>query len=123
MALKFCAETGCPGIAETGMYCPAHQNASSRNPDVKRPNDPWYARAAWKGKYGVRRAKIRRDPLCEKCGAIATEIHHTRDEWKETRDWFLFMGGYNMEFLQSLCARCHSGITMDQIKERGLRRA
>jgi hypothetical protein len=117
--MRFCEEPGCPGIAKSGAFCERHQSASART--VNQPSDPWYAKAAWRGKYGIRLWKLRQTPLCESCEkAPATQVHHLRDEWKVTRDWFLFLGGYNGEFLQSLCAKCHSEITMNQIKERGL---
>jgi hypothetical protein len=116
--MKFCGEPGCPNITNTGAFCDQHQSSATRT--VRPPADPWYARAAWKGKYGIRLWKLKQNPLCEICGSVATQVHHLRDEWKVTRDWFLFRGGYNGEFLQSLCGKCHSEITMRQIKERGL---
>jgi hypothetical protein len=116
--MNFCSESGCPGIAKTGNFCEQHQSAASRT--ARQPSDPWYGRSEWRGKFGVRLYKLKQNPLCENCGAKASQVHHTRDEWRVTRDWFLFMGGYNMEFLQSLCGKCHSEITMKQIKERGL---
>jgi hypothetical protein len=51
---------------------------------------------------------------------LACQVHHLDDSWKVTRNWFIFMGGYNGELLQSLCGPCHSEETMKQIKERGL---
>jgi hypothetical protein len=116
--MRFCEEPKCPNIAKTGNFCEVHSASSART--VKQPSDPWYSRKEWRGKFGVRLFKLKRNPMCELCGAKASQVHHLRDEWKVTRDWFLFMGGYNMEFLQSLCGKCHSEITMQQIKERGL---
>ena len=113
----FCSEPGCVGIANTGKFCPAHvadnylkrQNAT--RPDI----DSWYSRAAWRGPHGVRRFKLHRFPICETpgCGKPSTEVHHTRD-WKLTRDWFVFMGGIDMEFLQALCHECHSRVTLEE---------
>jgi 5-methylcytosine-specific restriction endonuclease McrA len=118
--MKFCEEPGCPKIAKTGQFCEDHQNISTRTVTVRPPSDPWYAKAAWRGKYGVRRYKLKKNPMCEKCGEPATQVHHLDDSWKVTRNWFIFMGGYDAQLLQSLCTRCHSEETMKQIKERGL---
>jgi hypothetical protein len=115
--MKFCGELNCPGIAKTGLFCPEHQSSVSRT--ARPPADPFYAKAAWRGKYGIRLWKLKQNPACEKCGAVASQIHHVDDTWRVTRDWFVFMGGYNGALLQSLCGPCHSEITMTQIKERG----
>jgi hypothetical protein len=117
--MQFCHITGCPGIARTGVFCEAHKSPTARTERAR--SDPWYGRKEWRGRWGIRRFKLKRNPICEVCNVNhATQVHHLRDEWRVTRDWFLFMGGYNMEYLQSLCAKCHSAITMNQIKERGL---
>jgi hypothetical protein len=116
--MNFCAEPRCPNIAKTGNFCDDHKNTAART--VRPPADPWYAKAAWRGRYGVRRYKLKQNPLCEKCGSPATQVHHTDDSWKVTRNWSIFLGGYNMELLQALCGPCHSEETMKQIKERGL---
>lgn len=116
--MKFCAEPGCPNITKTGAFCEQHESSATRT--VRPPSDPWYAKAAWRGKFGIRRWKLKQNPLCESCGKPASQIHHTDDTWKVTRNWFVFLGGFNGELLQSLCTKCHSAITMNQIKERGL---
>jgi hypothetical protein len=117
MALNFCAEGGCVGIATTGRFCPAHLDPTARQErnTPRHVSDAWYARAAWKGPHGVRLYKLKRNPQCEICGNKATDVHHTRP-WKDTRDWFVFMGGIDMQFLQSLCKRCHSAITMKEFQ-------
>jgi hypothetical protein len=129
--LRFCAEDGCPGIANTGSYCQAHQKPSSRTltRSERHPNDRFYARAAWKGKFGVRAYKWRRNPICEyveadgtKCTHATEDIHHIDGSWKETGDWTLFLGGKGTlenpcPNLMSLCKKHHSEITMQQIKD------
>jgi hypothetical protein len=122
--MRFCEEGGCPNIAVTGMFCATHQNSTTRKVKQLHPNDKWYARAAWKGPYGVRRYKLLRNPICEfvseksePCARRAEDVHHIDGTWKEKGDWQLFLGGVNMENLMSLCKCHHSEITMNQIKE------
>lgn len=122
--MRFCEEGRCPNIAVTGMFCAAHQNSTARKAKQLHPNDKWYARAAWKGPYGVRRYKLLRNPICEyvseknvPCACKADDVHHIDGTWKEKGDWQLFLGGINMENLMALCKAHHSEITMNQIKE------
>ncbi len=121
--MKFCEEGQCAGIAATGNFCPLHSdpvNRKERNAP-RHAMDAWYRRREWRGVYGVRGMKIRRNPICEfvetdgtHCTRRACDVHHTRP-WKDTEDWFVFLGGIDMEFLQSLCKRHHSGITMHEL--------
>ena len=114
--MNFCQEGGCVGIAVTGNFCPDHVdpiNRRERN-TPRHVNDAWYRLAAWRGVYGVRNHKIRRNPQCEICGKKAEQVHHLRP-WKDAGDWFLFLGGIDMEFLQSLCRKCHSAITWREL--------
>ena len=51
----------------------------------------------------LRLMKLRRDPLCARCGKLAEDVHHVVA---------LADGGRNMmENLESLCHSCHSTIT------------
>jgi hypothetical protein len=116
--MKFCSEGGCAGVAAVGDFCEAHTDPSTRaarNTTPRHPLDKWYSRACWKGPNGVRGLKIRRCPNCEICGAPAKDVHHTRP-WKDAADWFVFMGGIDLEFLQSLCKKCHAAITMREMQ-------
>jgi len=115
--MRFCSEDGCPDVALSGSFCEKHADPLNRKVQnaPRHERDAWYKRAAWCGKYGVRLFKLQRTPLCEICGNKATQVHHLREEWKEKGDWFLFMGGYDMEFLQSLCGRCHARISMKNL--------
>lgn len=119
MGVNFCAEGGCPGLALTGNFCELHSDPLKRavRNTPRHESDAWYRKAIWKGPHGVRGMKIRRNPICETpgCGMTATDVHHTRP-WKDSRDWFIFLGGIDMEFLQSLCKRCHSAITMKEFQ-------
>jgi 5-methylcytosine-specific restriction endonuclease McrA len=113
---EFCAEGGCNGIAETGKFCPLHiaDNYIKRKNAARPERDSWYNRAAWRGPYGVRGYKLRRNPMCERCPAVAEQVHHRDSSWKTTGNWFLFMGGVDMENLESLCAPCHSKVTFEE---------
>ena len=112
--MKFCAEGGCADVALTGNFCNLHSDPLKRavRNTPAHVNDAWYGRKEWGGKYGIRGIKIRRNPFCEMegCQNRANQVHHLKP-WKDASDWFLFLGGYDCEFLQSLCAPCHSRIT------------
>lgn len=118
--MKFCSEGGCTGIAVTGAFCELHvdplKRATRNAPRHER--DAWYTRKEWRGVYGVRGMKIRRNPMCEiaGCGKRATDVHHIDGSWKENGNWFLFLGGYDLENLQSLCKSCHARITMEEMQ-------
>lgn len=115
---SFCSEPGCAGLALTGKFCDSHKADNYSKRRMRPECDRWYSLAAWCGPYGVRGYKLRTSPMCETpdCGKMSTDVHHTKD-WKETRDWFVFMGGINMEFLQALCHECHSRITLKEIQK------
>ena len=132
--MRFCEEPHCPGIAQTGNYCALHQSAESRTSQraARHPNEVWYTRKEWRGVYGVRRYKLRRDPICEyvetdgtKCPARACDVHHIDGSWKEKggeEGWILFIGGRGTlenptPNLMSLCKGHHARITMESIKE------
>jgi hypothetical protein len=129
--MQFCNEPNCPGIAQTGAYCAAHQDVATRTSlrAARHPNEKWYSHRAWRGVHGVRRYKLRRDPICEyvsmdgtKCTAHACDVHHIDGSWKEKGDWVLFIGGRGTfenptPNLMSLCKAHHSEITMQQIKD------
>jgi len=72
----------------------------------------WYGRAVWRGENGVRKLKLRRDPLCEVigCNKPATTVDHRRKFQLGKTDaerWFLFLGGTNCENLRSCCQQHH----------------
>ncbi len=122
--MRFCEQGGCVGIAVTGQFCEVHKNSTTRTAKARHPNDKWYAKQCWRGKYGVRRYKLLRSPICEfvaedgkPCDRKAEDVHHIDGSWKETSNWQLFMGGVDMQNLMSLCKPHHSEITMSQIKD------
>ena len=91
--MKFCSEFGCPDVALTGDFCEKHSEATARKTQnaPRHAQDKWYGLAAWKGPYGVRAYKLKRNPQCEICGAAAQDVHHLRP-WKDAADLVRFHG-------------------------------
>lgn len=95
---KPCAMPGCPNIALKGnSRCALHITPTLD--DRPSPSARGYDRA-WQA---TRKRFLHRNPLCESCGSIATEVHHIV---------MLANGGTHDETnLMPLCKRCHSRIT------------
>ncbi len=103
-----CNQPGCPALVEPGQrYCPLHLKEYNRKIRERRTDKEYerlYKTAAWKK---FRAAKLRRDPLCERCygkGIIrqATIVHHKIP----IRD-----GGElipHFDDAESICKSCHS---------------
>lgn len=94
-----CLEPGCSSDAEQGLpRCAEHQREHTRAKDqrTERAGQRVYRTKRWQI---LRRRKLFHDPLCERCGAIATEVHHIKGV--EVSTW-------EMEQLESLCASCHA---------------
>lgn len=102
-----CSHPGCPLLTD-GQYCDeyrretrSHYNRYQRDPESSKR----YGRA-WRR---IRLRKLHAQPLCEQCirgGRVtsADQVHHILP---------LSDGGTNdMGNLMSLCASCHSGITL-----------
>lgn len=71
----------------------------------------WYALGLWKGRNGLRRKQLEREPLCRVCAqagrtSIANEVDHIRPH---RGNWSMFLDERN---LQSLCKGCHSQKTI-----------
>lgn len=95
---KPCAQSGCPGIAVQGSSrCAAHTMPVLYNrpsPSTRGYDRTWQA---------IRSKFLRNNPICESCGSVATEAHHTVA---------LASGGtHDTGNLVALCKRCHSRIT------------
>lgn len=62
------------------------------------PRHPFYNTAAWKT---LRRLKLDKNPLCELCGTVATDVDHKKS---------IKSGGNprDLDNMQSLCHKCHS---------------
>lgn len=102
---KPCLYPGCPELIEyPERYCEKHQHAEKqRHQEYQRlRNDKaeqeFYGSLRWKR---LRQMKLRREPLCERCGSIAEMVHH-RVEIK--KDWSQRL---DMNNLISLCHKCH----------------
>lgn len=92
----------CSNLVNPGEgYCSLH-NAEKYKTDVQRrgnAKDRGYD-ATW-GK--VRKIKLNRNPLCERCNRVATLVHHIKP---------ISQGGerFLMDNLMSLCVECHGEI-------------
>ncbi len=112
-----CAEPGCPEPPTKRGRCDRHPKAKDRDRRRARGIGPrsyssapsFYASKRW---ALVRRKKLSRDPLCEKCGALAQEVHHRTP---------LAAGGdpYALDGLEALCKPCHSRETRQETLGRG----
>jgi hypothetical protein len=118
---RFCSEPGCTKLAVNSRWCTDHENNNRviRAAKAKReqPTEKWYSLRIWRDR--LRPMKLRHDPLCQDCGrAVATQVHHIRGEWKNGGPgaWSMFVDFENM---QSLCASCHSKITMAENHQQG----
>ena len=108
-----CSRAGCPELTE-GRFCMRHQqeenaryNRYGRDPNTR-------------ARYGrnwprIREQQLSEQPLCEMClrGGTTTpakEVHHIVP---------LIEGGtHAKENLMSLCKRCHSRFTLEEIRAR-----
>ena len=95
---KPCAYPGCPLLIPAGeTYCNRHKSERQHKYRIDKPS-------SWKV-YGrlwnrLRKIKLYRNPYCEICGKVATEVDHIVPIRK---------GGLNeLDNLQSLCKSCHS---------------
>lgn len=98
--MKVCSEPGCPELVPTGTgYCPKHTREQRRVSDAKRAaHRSHYNGSRWRK---VRRAYLLAHPLCERCGVVATVVHHI--------DGLGLHGplAYSFSNLEALCKRCH----------------
>lgn len=99
MPISVCAKSGCPNPATYRGRCQRH--ARQREREINRTGYSLYRSQRWK--Y-TRRAQLMRQPLCEECGRIATDIHHRVDLVDGGNPWA-------PENLASLCRKHHSQIT------------
>lgn len=110
--LSPCAHPGCPLPAVRFGRCAEHARevATQRMPDGRESAALRGYDRKWRR---VRAAFLKRHPICELCGAEATEVHHiTPVSRGGTHEW----GN-----LQALCKRCHSRVTAaSRAPERGI---
>ncbi len=96
---RTCSAMGCPGLAFRGPYCPKCESkhnyrGGKRLSPTKRGYD-----ARWRR---LRKAKLSRDPWCQKCEAAAAVLVHHVDGVSNNQTIV------PMDRLQSLCQQCHS---------------
>lgn len=111
-ALRFCAHAGCDELV-TGRYCDEHQEQhEQRERDEKARYDKTRQPASKRGYDAtwaeVRKAYLRRHPLCEECerqGKVkpAVLVHHKIP---------LSEGGARLDTsnLAAMCRRCHEDV-------------
>lgn len=119
MRKTICKATGCCRLAEPPYkYCTEHQALERAELERSRV---YYATArhnVWANMYNspkwktLRQTKLRDCPLCEICGAEATEVHHIKPH---NGDLELF---YDYDNLMSICHDCHVKETQRESVER-----
>ena len=110
--MRLCSEAGCTDVAVSRNRCRTHAREADRRHDPGE-HRRIYNRKRWRM---TRRRQIVREPMCELCGRIATDVHHRVD----LRD-----GGnpYASENLASLCHECHAKVGRERqvaVKSEGL---
>jgi 5-methylcytosine-specific restriction endonuclease McrA len=104
-----CAELGCYAmVVAPQRYCSTHKKQSAYK-KVTKERLPLYNTAAWKN---ARLAFLSTHPLCNRCGAPASIVHHikTAREHPELR--------FDADNLEALCFGCHQSETASEIAER-----
>jgi len=96
---KTCNHPGCRQLVYDGSgLCALHKRPARYKLDYRKPAYQRGYDAEWRK---VRRLKLRMNPLCERCGKIATVVHH-KQEVADRPDLRLDIGN-----LESLCFGCH----------------
>lgn len=99
MTRRWCVEIGCPEYARSGSSrCEVHAAARDRERGRERPNA---ARRGYDGSWQqVARGVLQERPTCERCGGVATVVHHRRP---------IREGGARLDpaNLEALCRACH----------------
>lgn len=102
MPSTLCLEPRCPNPATYRGRCQRHQRERNRETS---PNKTLYNTKRWKI---LRRTKLSKSPICERCDKrLATEVHHRLA---------IRVGGepWAMSNLESLCKPCHSHETRQE---------
>jgi 5-methylcytosine-specific restriction endonuclease McrA len=92
-----CLEVGCGEVSAHRGRCLVHSKEHDRV--IDRTGRAIYKKAKWRH---TRERKLFLDPLCERCGKPATDVHHQLGV--DVDPWAL-------EYLESLCHSCHSRVT------------
>jgi 5-methylcytosine-specific restriction protein A len=110
-ASRICREPGCPNPAGKRGLCDDHRRAYERERSrARRGSDAaernrFYARKRWR--LTARRKRFD-NPLCERCGNVATEVHHNPPLAQLLARG---LNPYSPDYLVSLCRPCHSAET------------
>ena len=97
MPIRLCLEATCGRPATYKGRCGKH--ARRREREINRVGRKVYSSKRWRI---LRQRKLFEQPLCERCGALATDVHHRHGV--EADPW-------SLTGLESLCRPCHSQIT------------
>ncbi|MFH1951787.1 MAG: HNH endonuclease [Pseudomonadota bacterium] len=102
LAKRPCRRNGCSELVERGTpFCPAHQKAEHKQYNRDRPSA---RKQGYDGTYErLRRMKLRRNPICERCGEQAARITHHIKPVKTHPELRLVMSN-----LLSVCPTCHN---------------
>lgn len=112
---KGCAHhLGCEELVDSPeRFCAEHKAEGLRSQNKKHEAQRGYHRAFTAKVYNSARWKrlrayvLSREPLCRRCGGIATDVDHQTDMKDGGDPW-------KMEGLQPLCKSCHSTKTMTE---------
>ena len=110
--MRLCSEAGCASAAVSRGRCRTHASEADRRHDPG-GHRKVYSRRRW---AMARRKQIVENPLCERCGRIATDVHHRVD----LRDGGDPSASAN---LASLCHECHAKVGRERqvaVKSEGL---
>lgn len=97
--IRACLEPRCPHPAAYRGRCKSH--TTQRNRETVSANRRVYNSKRWQL---LRRHKLFNTPLCERCGHIATDVHHRHAIQAGGDPW-------SMSNLEALCHSCHSSET------------
>ncbi|MEN1682078.1 MAG: HNH endonuclease signature motif containing protein [Planctomycetota bacterium] len=109
--LRKCSEPTCRKLVRTAR-CEKHTKERAKHSSKNRPGDPFYSSKRWRE---TRAAKLREDPLCEKCRprvVAASVVDHILDRC-DRPDL-----AYDMHNLMSLCVSCHNRKTAKTMAKR-----
>ena len=109
-----CKKFGCGKITKNkNGYCDTHQEYARELEEARKKRWENEQESSSQRGYGaawrrLRAAKLRSCPLCERCGAVATVVHH-----KDKNQW-----NCSWDNLESLCRDCHEEHHGRKIKKR-----
>jgi 5-methylcytosine-specific restriction protein A len=100
---------GCNALHRASGYCEScRPKMHAQRREERGELAAFYCSRRWRR---LRAYKLQVDPMCERCGAVATEVHHI----KEVRDAEGLR--FAMSNLESLCKPCHSRETLNRQRQ------